>query len=276
MTLNNNGVSTTYNVTYGEEFELPVPVRAGYTFIGWYSGKTLVESGVWTYTINKTFNAKWAANTYTVTYVDPLNRTVNTDSVTFDAAFTLPTPAGSPYTNFVGWYAGETLVQNGNWNIASDTVLTAKWDKDVYTLTLVNGDTETSMPIVKGQSFELPVLSKEGYRFVGWFNGSTKVESGVWTFNTDVTLVAKFEFLSNQLTLIDHLNGTVETTTYAYGESFVLADPADRVDATFLGWFDGDTKVESGVWNYEDDKTFVARWEINTSDGETLPEDTWN
>ena len=45
---------------YGQEYKLPTPTKAGYTFKGWYDGDQLVpSSGTWTLLHNPTFKAKW-------------------------------------------------------------------------------------------------------------------------------------------------------------------------------------------------------------------------
>jgi uncharacterized repeat protein (TIGR02543 family) len=49
------------------------------------------------------------------------------DSVEYGANYTLPVPVRTGYT-FLGWYNGETKVENGAWNIASDVILTPKFN----------------------------------------------------------------------------------------------------------------------------------------------------
>ena len=46
--------------------------------------------------------------------------------VTFDSNFTLYEITREGYT-FEGWYNGETKIEDGTWEIASDVTLTAKW-----------------------------------------------------------------------------------------------------------------------------------------------------
>lgn len=276
MSLNFEENITEYRVVYGIPFELPEVEKEGYTFKGWYSGRVKVEAGIWNYTSNKTFIAMFSANEYNVTYVDPYMGTEETVSVTYDKTFTTPTPAQSPYTSFIGWYNGDVIVESGTWKYTDDLILTARWDKEIYKLTLDNQGEISEITMVEGQPFELPELSMTGYNFLGWYNGETRVNSGTWSFDEDVTLVAKFVVSVYTLTLVDELNGTTEETDYSYGSEFVLAAPEARVDAEFLGWYDGDVKVEPGTWYYTDDVTLYAKWRIDTSDGETLPEDKWN
>lgn len=53
----NDSYST--EVTYGEQFTLPVPQRAGHIFRGWYNGNEKVESGTWSKYSNITLTPKW-------------------------------------------------------------------------------------------------------------------------------------------------------------------------------------------------------------------------
>ena len=50
-------------VVYGESYQLPIPTREGYTFVGWsYNGETLAREGVWQIdmTANVTLIAVWS------------------------------------------------------------------------------------------------------------------------------------------------------------------------------------------------------------------------
>ena len=40
--------------------------------------------------------------------------------------------------------------------------------------------------------FDLPELTREGYTFLGWYNGNTKVESGKWKYTENITLTPKW------------------------------------------------------------------------------------
>ena len=44
-----------------------------------------------------------------------------------------------------------------------------------------------------GEAFTLPTLTRTGYTFGGWYYGDTKVESGTWSIDSNVTLVPKWE-----------------------------------------------------------------------------------
>ena len=46
--------------------------------------------------------------------------------------------------------------------------------------------------VVYDTNYTLPTPTREGYTFLGWYNGDTKVESGIWTTPSDVKLTPKW------------------------------------------------------------------------------------
>lgn len=68
---NPNNAPTSYNVTTAT-FDLPIPTKTGYTFVGWYDNQNLTGNAITQIakgsTGNKTFYAKWLANKYTVKF----------------------------------------------------------------------------------------------------------------------------------------------------------------------------------------------------------------
>lgn len=100
---------------------------------------------------------------------------------------------------FVGWYDGEF-----KWNFHSpvngDLYLVAKYESTVeeskvsFTVDPNNGEAEYTWSGIIGDYPKLPVPSKDGYEFVGWYIESTD-EKWIGIANEDVngqTLVAKF------------------------------------------------------------------------------------
>ena len=85
------------------------PTRTGYTFGGWYNGKTKWDHTTDTVTEDMTLTAHWTGNTYTVT-LDPNGGTVNpaTITATYGAALpTMPVPVYPGYA-LTGWYDTQT------------------------------------------------------------------------------------------------------------------------------------------------------------------------
>lgn len=105
--------TVTNGLTYGA---LPTPVRAGFTFAGWWTGAggtgSQVTSGTTvTATSAHTLYAKWTANVYTVTFNAQGGTTPSptSKSVTFASTYgTLATTTRTRYS-FVGWYTNATF-----------------------------------------------------------------------------------------------------------------------------------------------------------------------
>ncbi len=152
-----DGTSTT-SATYNSKLgTISPPVRTGYTFAGYYTGKNgsgtqlYNASGVgqitWTTVGGTTAYAKWTANQYTVTF-DKQSGSGGTDSLTatFGSSMdTISIPSRTGYT-FQGYYSatsgGGTQYFNGSgtctrgWDIAKATTLYAYWTANTIKITL--------------------------------------------------------------------------------------------------------------------------------------------
>ncbi|MBQ9828205.1 MAG: DUF4214 domain-containing protein, partial [Lachnospiraceae bacterium] len=145
----NNGTQNrknrTWYLTESATFELLAPTRTGYTFAGWYSDKTFtnkvtsVENGS---TGNKTFYAKWTANTYTVKFAKNGGTGTMADlKCTYDAPKALTANAfkRTGYT-FNGWntradgsgiaYKDKTSVKDLSSKNGGTVTLYAQWKKN--------------------------------------------------------------------------------------------------------------------------------------------------
>lgn len=88
--------------------------------------------------------------------------------------------------------------------MTTDTVIHAIVTPNNYTVTFdANGGIcdEMSSTFTYGCEFSLPKATKNGYVFVGWFDGETQVSGGVWSTDYDLTLVAKWTKEDEYLTV---------------------------------------------------------------------------
>ena len=111
----------TYAVTNGGTFknlltsntELATPVKAGYTFAGWYENADFSGNAVTTPTANKVYYAKW-------TMADSISLTADEFSVTYGSPITLRvTPANSKWS--YAWY--KDTDKNGKLEFDQDTLI---------------------------------------------------------------------------------------------------------------------------------------------------------
>lgn len=247
-------------VGYNSQFTLVTPSRDGYTFNGWYLNDVLMTSGVWTYNYDVNLIAKWTANTYSINFNTNSTSVIYPISVQTNQNYTLPTPIKTGYT-FNGWYLNDELFENGEWNLTSSIQLEASWTLDVYKLSFnTNGaGVLDAIDISYGENFELPTLEKTSYIFEGWYYGNEKVASGVWTYSSDVTLVAKWSAQTYIITFNTNSTTEISMMSVQSGEVFILPTPY-KSGSVFEGWYLNDTIIQSGVWTLDQNITLEAKW----------------
>ena len=137
---------------------------------------------------------------------------VTSQTMTYDAQYTLPVPQKTGYT-FKGWYYEKSYdyiyLSDGNgasssvWTVAQDVELKADWSVNYYTVS-IEKNYDDAGTVSKGGSlrynsdFTISVQSINlGYTFVGWYDGETLLTTeNAYTFKVpanDRTFVAKWE-----------------------------------------------------------------------------------
>ena len=170
--------------------------ETGYTIV-WDADALAALGNV---TTNVTVNAVKTAKVYNVTFVDAEGIVTEPTTVTYNDAYDFtPNQAPTGY-HFKGFTKGGetfTAYSGTNWNIAEDVELTVVWEADTYTVTL-NADGGSCAPTITvtyGETYTLPTPTKSGYKFDGWYQGSTKVAlTGTWTITgASIELKAKWK-----------------------------------------------------------------------------------
>ena len=139
----------------------------GYTFGGWNKA----DGTAWDYasdkvTDNITLYAKWAANTYTITFDTAGGSEIAPITQDYGTVITAPeAPTREGYT-FIGWDKEiPTTMPTENMTV------TAQWEINQYTITFdTNGGSEIA-PITQdyGTAITAPANpTREGYTFIGW------------------------------------------------------------------------------------------------------------
>jgi len=125
-------------------------------------------------------------------------------------------------------------------------------------------DSSATMTVTFDEAFTLPILTRRGYTFNGWFNGETQVTEGTWTTSSDMTLTPHWTPVTHVVTLDANGGETeFESINVTYDATYVLPTP-ERTGYTFDGWwYGGNIRYEDGLWNNVEDLTLVARWVPN-------------
>lgn len=139
----------------------------GYTFGGWNKA----DGTAWDYasdkvTDNITLYAKWAANTYTITFDTAGGSEIAPITQDYGTAITVPAdPTREGYT-FIGWDKEIPTTMP-----AENMPVTAQWEINRYTITFDTAGGSEITPITQdyGTAITAPAdPTREGYTFMGW------------------------------------------------------------------------------------------------------------
>ncbi|MGI6710489.1 MAG: InlB B-repeat-containing protein [Bacilli bacterium] len=178
---------STQAIEYGKGATAPAnPTKEGFAFIGWDKSFSNITSEL-------VVNAMFAVQ-YTVVFkVD--GAVVSTQTVNHGAAATAPaSPSKIGYT-FTGW--DKTFI-NVTSNLEINAVFVPVGGETSYALNFYDGTTKLSLGVSSykpSEEITLPVPTKAGYAFVGWFLSDislceiAKIQS---SFNYDLTLYSRW------------------------------------------------------------------------------------
>lgn len=129
----------------------------------------------------QTLLARWEAKEYKITF-DPNGGTLNnnTKTIKYDEAYgTLPEPKKEGFT-FDGWYDGTIKINKEDvYKYEEDKTFKAKW-KIIVTLDTTGGELANTSLEYDDDNLkygELPIPTREGYKFIGWSrNDYNKIE----------------------------------------------------------------------------------------------------
>lgn len=219
---------TSYTIESGL-ITLKEPTRVGYTFVGWYNGEQLVTTIDSNTLENISLTAKWTVNSYKLTFDVDGNLTEKNfkygESVT---AIENPTKVGH---TFAGWSKEipETMPAN-------DITVEAKWAINSYDITYdlaggVNNSENPTTYTIESGLITLKNPTREGYTFLGWYNGEQLVT--IIDSNTleNITLTAKWKITT------DH-EGT-EDDPYIVDDALKIAGTLSSGEYTDLVYITG-------------------------------------
>lgn len=301
--------STTANVAYnGTYANIPsdsshTPERTGYEFKGWYFDKEGEKQATGSLPgYSSTVYAKWQAKTYQVEFnygggkVGQADKETVTE--TFGQAYVLPDvePTREGYT-FAGWYSGPQRITSNRTVPADPQTVTAQWTAETYVVTFDGNGVElddfvkTKTVTYAAEYGALPVLSRVGYKFDGWYTTATDSDgaTGKKVNATDHvetarahTLFARWIAETYTVTL-DPAGGTLgDSQTKQYKVAYDTEYPAmgnskpTRAGYAFGGWYtqpngggkqitnnEGALIEANKAFNVAYDHTLYAYWTAN-------------
>lgn len=300
-------LSTPKRVTYNETVgELPTAALRGYIFQGWYDkdgklgvpeGNLITEDTM--VTIDTIIQVQGGVESPKALYAwyEPVQIELTFDAVagnldgnntltaTYDKALgKLPVPAREGYT-FVAWHLGsvegQVMTADTICKLIEDVTLYAEYTPNLYVVKLdVNGGSELDKPTLVG-TFDapygqLPVPSRVGHTFLGWFDdkGDQTTADTILTTAAGHTLTARWQ--ANTYTLTLDVNegdslGANATRKITYGQPYGELPTPQRSNYIFLGWFteakDGLLIKADAVMTTPADHTLYAHWQMRRTGG---------
>ena len=247
---------------------LPVLTRTGYSFDGWYSAATggTLFGATSKVTADITLHAHWTPIIYAIRYEleGGVNAAGNPSSYMVEQRIVLAAPRKTGYT-FKGWTPNGGVIAAGS---IGDRRFVAVWElnagETAYTLMFNanGGECESSgRSVLKGGEYgELPVPTRTGYDFGGWFTaseGGSRV-SDKTVAGGDATLFAHWTPILYPITYVlgGGRNAAENPATYTIEDAVVLLVPV-RDGYLFTGWTPDGGRIAKGSIG---ERTFTATW----------------
>ncbi len=245
--------NTIVELSNGERLSYPTnPTRDGYIFTGWYTDRSCTTKYTFSGTltknitlyagwsainINNSSTYKWSASGNSLTSTNKNNGSSSTYKITATAPMTVSfnysvsSESGYDFLEIykngsqVNKISGQSSTYSYSTTLNAGEYITFTYKKDgssssgsdtayITNLTFTSLESQTSTAVAEcrevsgveysygnsfiesvgyGEQYTLPEPTREGYTFLGWYNGDTKVESGIWSIASNVTLTPRWE-----------------------------------------------------------------------------------
>ena len=227
-------------------------VKTGYTFAGWVLEEYTIDPDY--YHIFITLKANYTINTYTITYEQLYEATLENAPTTYTVldVITLPQPTLTAY-EFIGWTGSNGEIPQKEVTIkneTSDKTYYAWFEPITYNITYdLDGGSASSRPILT-YNYEtkvtFPTVTKTGYTFLGWTgsNGEIPDKDAFIDYESYGDKHFKANWSKNDYKINYILNdGELENPVnyYSVTDEVVISNPT-KTGYSFAGWVaDGNT-----------------------------------
>lgn len=226
------------DVTYDEDYILPVPTKLGFQFKGWTNGSEIVNDGKWTELSDLYLTAKWEYIGFSIIYT--LNGGINdkTNPTTFtidteDIVIKNPTKVGYTFKgwkeNGIGSLINPYTVRKGTNN---HVYLTAVWEANIYEVSFNTYSDECDIEPINytfDSKVVLPTPTKVGYDFVGWYYDGSLISNTIdkWSIASDCELDAEWTARNDTVYTVNHYIENVENDEYIKYKTEILKGESD-------------------------------------------------
>lgn len=276
-------ITVTFTGKYGE---LPMATRPGFEFDGWYMGKNgegemITADSVVNIVKDTILYAKWNANTYTISFdVNGGIGGYEDRDILFDSPYgSLPIP-GKPGYAFVGWYTelegGTRVTDITKVFVPSNHTLYAHWEPGKFAVTLDANGGITPQEVLTVTYLELygelPVPTRVGYTFIGWWTeaegGQQIVSSTVVEIIQNQTLYAHWSVNTYTVSFETFCNESFAPVRIVFDTPYGSLPRPDKRGYTFVGWYTesegGQHITETSTLKIGEDSTLYAHWKANS------------
>lgn len=207
-------------VPYGSSANPPIPpTKQGYTFWGWDKSFNYITSDI-------TISAKYEQNQFNVWFVNYDGSVLKHEKVAEGSAATAPeSPIRTGYT-FTGWDKEFD-------NIASDTIITAGYKINHYSVTFkdFDGRVLSTQTVPYGSSAVKPINPvRAGYTFTGW-------DKSFDTITSHLTVNAIYNINKYTVTFKNESGSVLSTQSVNYGTRATAPKSLTKSGYTFIGWY---------------------------------------
>lgn len=189
------------------------------------------------------------------------NAGVSTGTYYRDTSQTITAKAAPTGYSFIGWYESSNLISSSlqvSVTMSANRTLVAKYQIKSYVVNAVSDDTTKGIVSPAGQTVEhgknatVTASRKTGYKFDGWYNGTTKVTSAnPYTFapTANITLTAKWtiNIVSDTVKISPSGGGTVSPNPITGQENTAIGTTATPATGyNFKHWRYNDSSASGG------------------------------
>lgn len=228
-----NNEEKVIDILYGSQIEEFIPSIVGYKFINWQLNGEEFEVNIYKYLSDITLTANLEPNVYKITYI--YNNEEKVVDILYGSNIEKFIPSLKGHT-FVCWELEEKEFIDTVYNYVNDITLNGIFKPNVYKITYQNIDTPYSDKVTYGSEFVLPIPTKEGCAFEGWYLGDTKIENGKYNYDYDINLTAKWKELGVTLNL-ETFGGVVDNECSVGNDGKIILPTPVKEDFTFIGWY---------------------------------------
>ena len=261
----------------GQLTNMPVAVREGYRFDGWFEDAeaTTAFSNTSMPADDLTLYAKWTINQYTISFEENDGSDVADITQDYQSLVTPPTSPTKPGYSFLGWFEdmGISLAYTFDTMPAEDITLYAGWTINQYDIIYVTYDGDEDFVVTADYMAQItpptdPV--KTGYTFDGWYSDAEL--TSLYSFDTmpldGITLYPKWVINQYTISFEENDGSDVADITQDYQSLVTPPTSPTKPGYSFLGWFE-DMGI-SLAYTFDtmpaEDITLYAGWTINQYD----------